>query len=65
MILLNHRNDLNQFTTQEINGSFLWLASVVTGNATTFGFENVCVYAANVGDGLQVEAAGGSRQWKE
>lgn len=35
---LNHRNYLDQFATQEINESFLCLASVVIDNSTTFAF---------------------------
>lgn len=38
MNLLSHRNYLYQFTKQEINELFLWLASVVVGNSVTFAF---------------------------
>lgn len=39
----NHRNYLDQFTTQEINGSILWLAGVVIGNSAPFTSRNGCV----------------------
>jgi len=34
----SHRNYLDEFTTQEINESFLWLASMVIGNSANCAF---------------------------
>ena len=54
MNLLSHRNYLDQFTTQEINESFLWLASMLLVILQTVHFKMwgcPCVDTVKVGCG--------------